>query len=92
MRTRTIGTDELRNGWKSDYDCADGRIELEFPFAVRADARPVCDLKADDGTEIAHTLVLELIVAEEFINLKRAAARMLYIGILTTTLHVSWYQ
>lgn len=68
---RTIGTDELKTGWKADYSSPDGTIELEFPFGIRPDARPVCDLKAEDGTEVSHVLVVEMIVAEEFAPIKK---------------------
>jgi hypothetical protein len=64
--TRTIGTEEIKSGWKADYTTADGSIELEFPFSIKSDAKPVCDMKAEDGTEVSHVLVVEMIVAEEF--------------------------
>ncbi|RDL39696.1 Uncharacterized protein BP5553_04036 [Venustampulla echinocandica] len=69
--TRTIGTEEIKSGWKADYSTPDGRIELEFPFSVRAGSHPVCDMKAQDGTEVSHTLVVEMIVAEEFAPIKK---------------------
>lgn len=64
--TRTIGTEEIKSGWKADYTTADGSIELEFPFSIKSDSKPVCDMKAEDGTEVSHILVVEMIVAEEF--------------------------
>merc|ERR1712098_741188 len=63
---RTIGQEELKSGWKSDYSTPDGSIELEFPMSIRGDAKPICDLKSEDGTEVSHVLVVEMIVAEEF--------------------------
>lgn len=68
---RTIGTDEMKSGWKADYDTPDGQIELEFPFGIRADSRPICDMKSEDGTEVSHVLIVEMIVAEEFAPTKR---------------------
>lgn len=68
---RTIGTDEIKTGWKTDYSTADGSIEIEFPFGVQAGSNPVCDLKAEDGTEVSHVLVVEMIVAEEFAPIKK---------------------
>jgi hypothetical protein len=68
---RTIGTDEMKSGWKADYETPDGQIELEFPFGIRADSRPICDMKSEDGTEVSHVLIVEMIVAEEFAPIKR---------------------
>jgi arrestin-related trafficking adapter 1 len=68
---RTIGTDELKSGWKADYSSPDGSIELEFPFNIRADSKPLCDMKAEDGTEVSHVLIVEMIVAEEFAPIKK---------------------
>jgi hypothetical protein len=64
--TRTIGTEEIKSGWKADYSTADGSIEMEFPISIKSDSHPVCDMKAEDGTEVSHVLVVEMIVAEEF--------------------------
>ncbi|KAF4636797.1 hypothetical protein G7Y89_g1275 [Cudoniella acicularis] len=69
--TRTIGTDEVKSGWKADYGSPDGVIELEFPFSIRSDSHPICDTKAEDGTEVSHVLVVEMIVAEEFAPIKK---------------------
>jgi hypothetical protein len=66
QETRTIGTDEIKTGWKANYSSADGSIELEFPFSIKSDSNPICDMKAEDGTEVTHNLVIEMIVAEEF--------------------------
>lgn len=63
---RTIGEEQLRSGWKADYSTPDGCIEIEFPISIRGDSKPICGLKAEDGTEVSHMLVVEMIVAEEF--------------------------
>ncbi|KAG9230144.1 hypothetical protein BJ875DRAFT_166020 [Amylocarpus encephaloides] len=63
--TRTIGSDEIKTGWKADFSTPDGSIELEFPFSIRPDAHSICDTKAEDGTEVSHVLVVEMIVAQE---------------------------
>ena len=63
---RTLNSGEMKNGWKSDYNGPDGCVELEFPFSIRPDAMPVCDTKGEDGTEVSHHLVVEMIVAEEY--------------------------
>jgi len=99
---RTIGTEELKSGWKVDYSTPDGSIELEFPMAIRGDARPICDMKAEDGTEVTHMLVVEMIVAEEFAPTSRpnqvtptGAARVLRMHFNTTVteragMGISW--
>ncbi|KAK2629325.1 hypothetical protein QTJ16_000145 [Diplocarpon rosae] len=70
--TRTIGTKELeQGGWKADYSTPDGTIELEFPMSIRGDVKPICDVKAADGTEVSHKLVVEMIVSEELSHTQR---------------------
>jgi hypothetical protein len=68
---RTLNSEELKSGWKSDYSGPDGCIELEFPYSIRPDSHPICDIKAEDGTEVSHVLVVEMIVAEEFAPIRR---------------------
>ena len=63
--TRTIGGDELKSGWKTDFDTAGGQIELEFSAAIRANSHCVCDVESPTGLSATHNLVLEIIVAEE---------------------------
>ena len=69
--TRTIGSEEMKSGWKSDYTTADGTIDFEFPLSIKGDSKPICDMKAEDGTEVSHILVVEMIVAEEFAPTKK---------------------
>lgn len=66
--TRTLGNDELKTGWKSDFDTIGGEINLEFEasLATRTNHRATCDVDSNTGIEVKHNLVLELIVAEEF--------------------------
>lgn len=71
QEVRTLNSAELKTGWKADYGGADGSVEVEFPFGIRADARPVCDVRAADGTDVAHVLVVEMIVAEEYAPIRR---------------------
>ncbi|KAI9736881.1 MAG: hypothetical protein M1818_005932 [Claussenomyces sp. TS43310] len=69
---RTLNMEELKSGWKCDYSAqGSGSIDMEFPFSIRANSNPVCDMKAEDGTEVSHSLVVEMIVAEEIAPLKR---------------------
>lgn len=70
QEVRTLNSAELKSGWKSDYSGPDGCVEFEFPFSIRADARPICDTKGEDGTEVSHHLVVEMIVAEEYASIK----------------------
>ncbi|TAQ90233.1 hypothetical protein B7494_g1431 [Chlorociboria aeruginascens] len=99
---RTIGADEIKSGWKSDYTTPDGSVEVEFPFSIRPDSRPVCDLKTEDGTHVSHILIVEMIVADEFAPIKNptqatpsGAARVLrmHFNIMVTErsgLGISW--
>jgi hypothetical protein len=67
--TRTLGNDEMKTGWKSDFDTIGGEINVEFEasLATRSSHRATCDVEAAaHGIEVKHNLVLELIVAEEF--------------------------
>jgi hypothetical protein len=68
---KTLATDEIKGGWKSDYSGPDGTIEIEFPLAIPAQSKPICVMKSADGTAIAHVLIVEMIVAEEFVPAKR---------------------
>lgn len=70
---RTIGSEEIKSGWKCDYSSETGSIEMEFPFGIRPDAIPNCDVKAEDGTEVSHALIVEMIVAEEFAPIRKPA-------------------
>jgi arrestin-related trafficking adapter 1 len=70
--TRTLGADEIKTGWKTDFDTAGGEITLEFDASVatKPSHKPVCDVDSPSGTKVTHNLVLELIVAEEFCSNK----------------------
>ncbi|EXJ84216.1 hypothetical protein A1O3_04883 [Capronia epimyces CBS 606.96] len=66
--TRVLGNDELKSGWKTDFDTAGGEIQLEFEasLATKSSHKATCDVESPAGIEVKHNLVLELIVAEEF--------------------------
>jgi hypothetical protein len=100
---RQLNLEELKTGWKADYTAGpDASVEMEFPFSIRADSNPLCDVKAEDGTEVLHSLVIELIVAEELASIKKplqatptGAARVLRMGFgITVTersgMGISW--
>lgn len=63
---RTIGSDMIKKGWKTDFDSpGGGQIELEFPASIRPGSNPVCDVESPTGLAATHQLVIEIITAEE---------------------------
>jgi hypothetical protein len=66
--TRILGNDEMKTGWKSDFDTIGGEINVEFEasLATNSKYKAVCDVESPAGIEVKHNLVVELIVAEEF--------------------------
>ncbi|KAI9827773.1 MAG: hypothetical protein M1832_004262 [Thelocarpon impressellum] len=95
--SRVIGSDEFKNGWKTDLDA--GQVEMEFRAAVRPGKQPVCDMESASGLAVTHALTLELIVAEEYSTGRAAtptgAARVLRMnfGVTLTErggLGISW--
>ena len=64
--TRSIGGEELKKCWKSDFDEPGGVIELEFSAAIKANRHPVCDVESATGVTVTHNLVLEMVVGEEY--------------------------
>lgn len=66
---RHIGHAELREGWKTNFDT--GEIEMEFSCSTSGNPRALCDVEAGNGLSVAHTLVVELVVAEEWAQLKK---------------------
>ncbi|KIW21416.1 protein LDB19 [Exophiala spinifera] len=67
--TRILGTDEMKTGWKSDFDTIGGEINAEFEASLASNSKfkAVCDVESPAGIEVKHNLVIELIVAEEFV-------------------------
>lgn len=63
---RAVGSDELKTGWKSDFDTAGGEITLEFDARLSPSRHPICDMDSPAGLQVKHNLVIELIIAEEF--------------------------
>ena len=66
---KQLGNDEMKSGWKTDFDTAGGEITLEFEasLATKPSHKPTCDVDSKSGLEVKHNLVIELIVAEEFV-------------------------
>lgn len=72
---RIIGEKAMHEGWKSDFSGADGTVDMEIEFGVQpaltARGTPkglkyACDMKTESGTEVSHSLLVELIVSKEF--------------------------
>ena len=65
--TRSIGGNEEKGGWKTDFDAPGGSIEFEFIAACKSNTipPPVCDVESPTGLACRHNLILEIIVAEE---------------------------
>lgn len=74
---RLIGSAELKNGWKSDFQTADGRIEMELDCKIPLVHHAACDVETPSGVEVTHALILELIVAEETVSSSLLPASML---------------
>ncbi|KND89018.1 Uncharacterized protein C1F12.05 [Tolypocladium ophioglossoides CBS 100239] len=74
--TRVIGEKAVQEGWKSDFSGNDGTVDMEFDYTAlyppakttggAAPAKYACDTKTRDGTQVTHTLQLELIVSKEY--------------------------
>ncbi|KAI1143656.1 hypothetical protein F5Y05DRAFT_2210 [Hypoxylon sp. FL0543] len=62
---RTVAHADMHSGWKSDYSPS-GCIEMEIQCALPPNAKAACDLKSEDGTEVTHQLVVEMVVVQEY--------------------------
>ena len=71
--TRLLARQELKEGWKSDFDAGD--IEMEISGSTTASPRPLCDVESPSGMHVTHALVVELVIAEEWIPLKKTNAQ-----------------
>ena len=70
--TRVIGEDEVnynKQPWKTDFDAGD--VECQFKAAVNPNLKPVCDVSAPNGLSVSHSLFIEMVVAEEWVPLKK---------------------
>jgi arrestin-related trafficking adapter 1 len=69
--TRAVGYEELKGGWKTDYDPATASTDLEFKLAFNPSRQPTCDVHTQGGNiKITHQLVIEIIISEEVSQLK----------------------
>ncbi|MCJ1482602.1 hypothetical protein MMC06_002768 [Schaereria dolodes] len=64
--SRHIGGEEVKGGWKADYDVEGGEIDLEFSPSVNPNSKPLCDVDSPTGITVKHTFAVEIIVAEEY--------------------------
>ncbi|KAI1313509.1 hypothetical protein F5Y03DRAFT_336874 [Xylaria venustula] len=66
--TRVIAHADLHSGWKADYYSAEGSIEADIEYQTGGtSSRPVsCDVRGEDGTVVAHRLVVEMVVSQEY--------------------------
>lgn len=70
--TRIIGEDEVqynKQPWKTDFNAGD--VVSEFKAAVNPNLKPVCDVSALNGLSVTHSLTIEMVVAEEWVPLKK---------------------
>jgi hypothetical protein len=68
--TREVGMQELKQGWKTDFD--EGVVEGEFTAAMDPREKPQCGMEARNGNmKISHSLILELVIAEEWASNKK---------------------
>jgi len=69
--TRTLGEKTTFDGWKADYS-NEGNAEYELEYGVHTHrhghhpAKHACDAKSLDGTEVSHTLMIEMVVSKEW--------------------------
>ena len=68
--TIELGRDDVKEGWKTDYDTEGGNIEVEFKASIRPGYNPLCDVESPNGFAVSHSLAIEIIVAEEHILYK----------------------
>lgn len=65
---RTVGSGEIKSGWKSDFEIPGGKIEMEFMAGIPAHVEAACDIDSSCGITVCHDLIIELIVAEEHVS------------------------
>ncbi|KAL6721643.1 Endocytosis regulator [Lecanora helva] len=62
---RTLAMDDLKSGWKNDFDTEGGSIDCEWIISMKPNMNACCDVVSPTGFEVSHSLVLEIIVSEE---------------------------
>ena len=79
---RNVGSGEIKTGWKADYGSG-GRIEMEFMAGIPLTSEAACNIDAPCGIKVSHNLVIELIVAEEYVGYSLLETQSLPKSILT---------
>jgi arrestin-related trafficking adapter 1 len=71
--TRILGEKVMHEGWKSDYTPNDGTVDFEFDYGLLSKPQHgvnipkfACNSKSRDGTEVTHTLMIEMVVSKEW--------------------------
>lgn len=65
--TRIIGERTLLTGWKSNYTGPDdSSVEFELDYVLGKNSKFSCDTKSQDGTEVTHQLMVEMVVSQEW--------------------------
>lgn len=68
QETRVIAGCEIKSGWKNDFDCEKGKIEAEFRAGIPIHVKTPSDVTCAAGDiSVAHILILEMIVSEEYV-------------------------
>lgn len=65
---RTVGSGEIKSGWKSDFESPGGKIEMEFMAGIPVHAEAAPDIDSPCGITVSHDLIIELIVVEEHVS------------------------
>ena len=69
---RVLGEKNILHGWKTDYTGSDGMVELEFDYLINnhkshsRELKFACDSHARNGTQITHSLLVELVVSKDY--------------------------
>lgn len=73
QEVRMLGEKALHDGWKSNFSATEGSIEFEFDYSINhgktghgREPKFACDSKSRDGTEVTHSLLVELVVSKEY--------------------------
>ncbi|KAF2806561.1 uncharacterized protein BDZ99DRAFT_97825 [Mytilinidion resinicola] len=66
---RVIAHEDIKTGWKTDFSA--GNIEVEFKAAVDPRRTPICNVESENGMNVRHNLVIEMVVSEEWAPLKK---------------------
>ena len=72
VEKRLLGEKHIHEGWKSDFTGKDGYVDMEFDYGVhirsnnKRDLKYAIDHKGEDGTQVTHSLLVEMVVSKEY--------------------------